>query len=205
MSPEQRDRFLHALDETAKSLGDVTLDQGLEIANLFISTLHELFEKVKTRELFAYELEHNDLSPEMGELLISFAEQLPRFARFAVDKASNAVIRDLPSPVEGRPTLPAVAQLEIVKYVQHLYVEKKVPVRVAMQRAADKFNCGLRSVQRCWKKRDQILEQGPEMRFPDVLSAIQERWKRDSASGKTGLELLFGIDTHGRAPGPWEN
>jgi len=187
MNPEQRDRFLHAFDETAKSLGDMTLDQALELASRLISKLHELFEKVKTRELFAYELEHSDVSPEMSEALISFAEQFPRFARFAAVKLAKVAARDFPSPGEGRPTLSAVAQVEIVKYVQQLYVEKKFRLRLAMQRAAMKFGCSLRSVQRCWSKRDQIIESGPEMRFADVLSAFKEKWEADRKSGEAFL------------------
>ncbi len=183
MNPEQRDRFLRAFDETAKSLGDVTLDQGLELASFFISKLHELFEKVKTRELLAYELEHNDASPEMSEILISFVEQLPKFARFAVVALDKAAKRDFPSPGEGRPTLPAVTQLEIVNYVQQLYIAKKVPVRTAMQRATTKFGWRLRTIQRCWSKRDQILESGPEIRFADVLSAFKVKWEADRKSG----------------------
>lgn len=204
MNRAQIEAFFKVADEAAKQLGPMPLEQAVIVVRDFCGAVHGTLERSSTREEFARNLER-EVPDELGYLFIAFVQYIPEFLRYGAEQLRMKASKSLPPPQMGRSAVSGYEQVAMIKYVQHLYVDKRVALKDAKARAADKYGWKPRTVDRYWGQRDRILSEGPKMRFADVLTALQAQWKRDTATGKTVLELLSGIDTRGTDPDPSEN
>lgn len=204
MNRAQVEAFFSSAEEIANRLGTMPLEQAVIVMRDFIGAIHGTLERSATREELARNLER-EVPDELGYLLVAFVEYIPEFLRYGAEQLYIAASKSLPSPRMGRPAVSALDQAAVIRYVQHLYVDKRVSLKAAKMRAAYKFGWKPRTVDRYWGQRDRILSEGPKLRFADLFTALQELWKRDIASGKTAFELLSGNDTRGPTPYPSKN
>jgi hypothetical protein len=187
MRPEVRDEFLRLGDEVARTLGGSSFDEGLTLANALVSKLSEIISGVKTRELLIRELDAAELTPQAEQLLLCALTVAPELLRFGLSELSKRAAETLPASKQRRPSVPAGTQTEMIRYMEYLYIEKKIPLAVAKQRTASKFMWKLRTVERYWKQRDKILGSGPEMRLNDVVASLKAALAADM---KAGISLL---------------
>jgi hypothetical protein len=87
-------------------------------------------------------------------LLIS--KSLPQLLRFGLKILAKSAASTLPQLQTGRPkVIPAHKAGEVLDYVSLLH-RKGCQWEIAKQRAAQKFGCNIRTIERLWSKRESI-------------------------------------------------
>lgn len=183
MTGEQVERFFELAEKLAKEMGGFSFEQGLQITRNILGPILSMLQKAESRELFAQQMA-SDIPDEWEDLFVNFVRFMPAFLSYGASALKKSVQGNLPAPNTGRTAVPADKQVAMVKYVLFLYGEKKVSLKTAKERAAAKFGWSIRTVNRYWSQRNRILESGPEIRFSDVLAAIQQKWAIDRKSGQ---------------------
>ena len=80
MRPEMRDQLVAALDETAKTIGVATFEQGVDLICRFGEKLMPLLEQVRTREKAMAALDQMpDFPPGEEPLAVAAFRMLPQF------------------------------------------------------------------------------------------------------------------------------
>lgn len=195
MRPEARDKLLANADSTARSLGGTSLQDGIEMARRTLAMLTALLDGVKTPELLAKGLDGLEVNPDMEGLMIQAAANGPLLLRWLAMKFNQSAEASLPRVPNRRPAVSGKTQVEILRFVNELNFLYDVHLGDAKQRAAQRFGCGVRTVERYWRQRKKILENGPQLHFHDLLNelitAIDADLKADPAVNSKDVEALL--------------
>jgi hypothetical protein len=185
MRPEARDQFLVNADATARALGGTSIQDGVALVRRILAKLTEMFESIQTPEQLAAGLDDLNVTPEIESLMIQGVAAGPLLLRWMAMKANESAETNLPTFPNRRPPVPAKVQVEIVKFVNDLNFRQNVPLEAAKRRAAKKFDCGVRTIERYWKERENILANGPKYHFDDLLNGILGALKADFETDAT--------------------
>ncbi len=198
MRAEARERFLENAEATAKSLGGTSFQDGIDLARRTLGMLTGFFDAIQTPELLSKSLDDLDISPEMESLLIQAIASSPLLLRWTAMKLNESAKASLPTVPNRRPAVSGRTQVDIVRYVNELNFQHDVRREDAKRRAAQRFGCSVRMVERYWRERGRILKNGPQLHFHDLLkelkTAILADLKADpsvnSKSVQAGLAVL---------------
>jgi len=196
MTPEERNRFLSLADQVAVKLGGESFEAGLQQVTPWVEKFYELLNKLRDHEQLISQLDQFELSPERMRLLFALVELGPEFLRYLASELEQIAAKTLPAPPERRPTVPAEIQYKMVKYVDWLYIGQGVPLGIAKMRTAEKFGWKLRTVNRYWKDRRQILESGPKMRLKDLIDGLKREFKLDFGKNLSARSLAETLRIH---------
>lgn len=187
MRPEARERFLLAADSSARALGGSSFQDGIAIVRRTLAKLTELFDGVRTPELVVQSLDSLELTPELEEVLIQIVENGPLLVRWIVMNLHRSAEDNLPNLPTRAPAVTGRDQVEVIKHVNKLNFEYDVPMEAAKKRAAQRFGCSVRTVERYWQKKVEILASGPKYHFNDLLKEIKAAIEADMAADMTAV------------------
>jgi hypothetical protein len=172
MRPEIRDQFIENANAVAQSLGAESFQFGIDLARRNLAFLVELFDKIQTPELLVKALDEFQTSPELEALLVQFIGAGPFVLRWLAMKFNESAQESLPALPNRRPPIEAKAQLEMLRFVNNLHFEHDVALEKAKKQAALKFGCGVRTIERYWRDRKNILANGPKYGLDEMLKAV---------------------------------
>ena len=185
MRPEARDQFLANADATARALGGTSFQDGIVIVRRTLAKLTEMFDAIQTPEQVTKSLDDLNVTPEIESLMIQGVAAGPLFLRWMAMKANESAQANLPALPNRRPAVPARTQIEIVQFVNELSFRLGVQLENAKLRAAQRFGCSVRTVERYWRERRTILENGPKYQFDELLKGLAAALKADLESDAT--------------------
>lgn len=172
MRPESRDQFLANADAAARAMGGTSFQDGIDLAKRNLEFLTELLNKVATPEMLRKGLDELEISPELESTLIQFVGAGPLVVRWLYKQLDESAKKTLPVLPNRRPPVPAKSQVEMLRYVNKLHFQHEVPLETAKQQAAKRFGCSVRTIERYWRDRKQILENGPKYTFNELIETI---------------------------------
>ena len=177
--PEARDKVLVLADATARAVGGASFQDGIDKTRKLLSKLTEMLDSIRTPEMLARTLDELDVAPENEWLIFGLFKFGPHLVRWIFSKLNEETAKTLPAVPSRQPAVPASSQLKMLQFINDLSFKHGVEIEIAKQRAARKFGCGLRTVQRYWSKRVEILASGPEPQFSDVIEGIKTAIEND--------------------------
>lgn len=196
MRPEVRERFLLAADASVKALGGTSFQDGISIVRRSLAKLTEIFDTVRSPELVAQGLDSLELTPELEEVLVQTVENGPLLVRWIVMKLHQSAESDLPTLSKREPAVSGRVQVEILRFINKLNFEQSVPMEVAKKRAAQRFGCSVRTIERYWREKKRILANGPKYHFNDLLKELKNAIESDAAAD-IGMVLKHQSDSDG--------
>jgi hypothetical protein len=173
MRPEARDQFLANANAVAEGLGGSSFQEGIAMTRKALAYLTQLLDSVQTPELLAKGLDELQLSPELENLLVQGVAAAPLILRWFAKDFNDTAQVTLPTLPNRRPAVPAKNQVEILQFINDLSFQHGVPLEDAKRRAARRFGCGPRTVERYWRQRKEILEKGPKYQFNELVEALR--------------------------------
>jgi hypothetical protein len=87
-------------------------------------------------------------------------------------QANQSASETLPTLPNRRPAVKGKAQVEILRFVNDLHFQHRVALEGAKRRAAQRFHCSVRTIERYWREREQILKNGPNLHFNDLIEEL---------------------------------
>jgi hypothetical protein len=190
MQPKTVDKFLDSADETARFLGGKSFEEGSDLAYRIFSRMAALFETIRTREDLARKLAKSELSKGEEWLLLAVVRFAPFLLKFGIRKLNEFAEKSLPSAPNRQPAVPATKQVIMLEFINKLHFENGISKEDAMQRAATRFGCAKRTVERYYANRVSILENGPEPTFHDVVDGLREVYENKSAEQGGSFRLV---------------
>jgi len=172
MRPEMRDRFIANANAAALSMGAESFQVGIDLARRNLALLAEMFDKIQTPELLVKALDEFQTSPELEVLLVQFAGAGPFVLQWLAKKFNKSAQESLPALPNRRPPIKAKAQVEMLRFVNDLHFEHDVALEKAKEQAALRYSCGVRTIERYWRDRKNILANGPKYSFDELIKAV---------------------------------
>jgi hypothetical protein len=174
-----REKMVVAFDQDARMAGAPTFEKGMEQARTFLGIVtnwvifaNNFIQSIQTIEDLRETLDSRTKLSEKEQAYLLFAlENMPEILRVGIIAIAEKAASTLPPPSAGRkPVLTALESQAALDYVSQLN-RKGTPMPAAKQRAAQKFGCSRRTIQRLWAKRESIpLEDQPTIR--DLFTMI---------------------------------
>jgi hypothetical protein len=96
----------------------------------------------------------------------------PLLLRWILMQLNQSAQTSLPTVSNRRPAVSGKTQGDIVRFVNELNFQHDVMLEDAKRRAAKRFGCSVRTVERYWRERKKILENGPKLHFNDLLKEL---------------------------------
>lgn len=153
MTPELRDRLLALADEKLKLAGFGSVEEFFERGYQAIDKLGKAFENLRTRDGLVAILNKIDVPKEDEPFVIATFRYFPYLLRELLGYISEVELKRLPgSPTGRKPSLNSEQATNVCAYVASLY-GKGVELRVAKQRAAQRYAISIRTVERAWHNR----------------------------------------------------
>jgi hypothetical protein len=150
MNEEEAEKLLDAADKGFQVAGYASFQEAVAHVYQFAEKLLKLMSNARTRESAKRTLMRGgDIPPEEFEKLLSF---LPNVV-YAIRKAAPPIIKDIPHPPGGRPdSLTDVQKKQVCAEVLYLH-GKKVLLREAITRVAQRYGVSERTIRRAWRDR----------------------------------------------------
>jgi len=102
------------------------------------------------------------------------AGHLPQLLRWGLKKMADDAARTLPAMPAGRPaSMTANQREEALDYICKL-LRQGVSLDIAKQRAADRYGCSLRTIERYWAARKEPEEDKPTL--SELEAFLSENW-----------------------------
>lgn len=172
MRPQSRDKLLSAMDELAKTAGANSVDDMVDRACVMFEKLIEFASPMRTRAQAIEVLDKLEMTPAEERLLLASIKMTPMLIRFGIKKLAKTAVNDLPAPPTGRkPALASDKSVEVIDFVAKMNRDG-YELGSCLYRASQRFGIGYRSVERIWNNRAEILQNGPEPHFEDVLQML---------------------------------
>lgn len=172
MLPEQRDRVIAAGDESARQMGVGSLDQAIDLVYQIGERLKPFMEQMRTREKLIATLDQmEDIPPEEEPLALALFANFPKLLGVELRQQLPEALKSLPGLDKGRKrSLTNREQAQLCDFVSDLY-NRGVTMRDCKKRAAQRFNVGVRTVERTWSNRRNVTnERSEEPDFQEVLA-----------------------------------
>jgi len=179
MQPEAREKFLRLADATAKELGGESFQGGIDLTRRCLSMLTGMFDSMKTPEMLAQRLDELEISIENERLMIALVGFGPQLLRWLFANLNRTAETTLPNFPNRRPAIAANKQIEMLRFMNDLHFNHAVELQKAKSRAARHFGCKVRTVERYWHDREEILANGPKPQFADLIEGIKAAIEAD--------------------------
>lgn len=156
---KRREEFVVAVEQMAIRLGAKSYEKGLDQAIRLVSCLLQLMESIRTKEALRTALDSLETPTKSEERKILFAiRYMPQFIRITSGLAITKFLTALPAFAPGRPQRMTAEEGEkLLNFISGLH-RQGVPLGIAKQRAAARFHCSVRTVERLWGERGETRE-----------------------------------------------
>jgi hypothetical protein len=181
-----REKLVVAFAQIASLAGAPSFEEGMsQVRELvgkvtdFTLFVNNVIQSVRTvedvGEMFNSQV---SISPKEETLLLFAMENLPQILWQALTTVAEKAKSSLPAPHGGRrPAFTAEESQEVLDYVSQLH-RKGAPLHIAKGRAAQRFDCSRRTIQRLWTSRESVpLEPRPTIQ--EVISGILKAGEAD--------------------------
>jgi hypothetical protein len=190
MRSEARDEFLRLVNAAARELGGSSFQDGIDLARGGLAWLTELLDSVRTPELLAQKLDETDFGPQTEWLMRALAGFGPQLLRWVLSFLNQTAEDTLPNVPNRPPAVAASDQLKMLRFINELHFDYGVELQQAKSRAAKRFGCGVRTVERYWRERREILANGPKPHFSDLIEGLKASFEAEHRSGSNGTTPL---------------
>jgi len=181
-----REKMVVAFDQNVRMVGAPGFEIGMEQSRIvcgilmnFAIMVNNFIQPIQTIEDLREALDSRmSLSKKEQAYLLFALENMPQLLRFGISAIAKKAASTLPQPTVGRkPALTAQQAQEALDYVSQLN-RKGTPMAAAKQRAAQKFACGRRTIERLWANRESIpVEEPPTIQ--DILTMFFKQGQSD--------------------------
>ena len=155
MQPEIRDQIITALEAAMRKAGAENLEAGFAMVSRVFAFLLKTLEEIQDREKLSRVLDQMELSEADTAILLGAMENLPAIIRKLIEMFAKRAAEVLPAPPGGRaPALAPQQRQDACGYVGRLYAQG-IALKVAKQRAAQRFSVSRRTIERAWAGRTQ--------------------------------------------------
>jgi hypothetical protein len=166
-----RERMVAALERTMVAMGAHSYEHGIAIALKLFRRLVEDLESIHTPDDLRKALDSLPAVSKMeGALNLFLMEHLPQVIRIGTMITAKTAAATLPAVTGGRP--PAISEnkrQEALDYVALLH-RKGCTFEQAKERAALKFGCKKRTIERVWAERGS--EQNSRVTMKEALAYL---------------------------------
>jgi hypothetical protein len=153
MNAELREQVIEFCEKAMQSAGASSYDVAAQMASAQLRALSALIRKIRTRQSLSEALDGMALSQENENLLRGVLDYLPALAREAIRIVAEKATSSLPPLPPGRRRKVSGARIsELLDHVSKLN-RQGTTLKVAKMRAAQKFQCSQRTVDRHWANR----------------------------------------------------
>jgi hypothetical protein len=183
---EMREKMVVAFDQAVHMVGATGFEKGMEQARFLCGLatnwaifVNNFIQPIQTIEDLREALDlRMALSEEHQVYLLVALENLPQILRMGITALAKTAASTLPPPPAGRkPALTAAQAHEALDYVSELN-RKGTSMPAAKLRAAQKFGCGLRTIERLWANRESIpVEEPPTIQ--DIVTMFLKQGQSD--------------------------
>lgn len=160
MDEKRLEEYVTAVEQTAMKCGARSYDEGLDQAIALLSRLQDFMESIRTKDALRSALASAEAPTKVEErMILFFIRHSPQFVRIVSGLAVSKFLAALPAFAPGRPEkIRAEDGEELLDLISALQ-RKSVPLGAAKRRAAQRFGCSLRTVERLWKGRKDPREE----------------------------------------------
>ena len=171
MNPADRDALIDAVERTFAEV-DIDLYEGAAWLKGQVDEYSPLLNAALSRSALAAYFDSAGLEdPERIQTLLAVCATaspiLRQFAANAIGKAADT----LPPTPSGRPLAITSDQMRLVNQKVVSLILKGVQTGDAQTRAAQHFNIAKRTIQRAWKKREELAQE-PFQSIGDLMQAL---------------------------------
>jgi len=181
-----REKMVVAFDQAVRMAGAQGFEKGMEQARVVCGVVTNLvifannfIQPIQTTDELREALDSRMSLSEKEQALLLFAlENLPELLRLGISAIAKKAASTLPPPQAGRkPAFTAAQAQEALDYVSQLN-RKGTPMPAAKLRAAQKFGCSRRTIERLWANRESIpLEDQPTVQ--EILTMFFKQGEAD--------------------------
>lgn len=158
LKAEQRDKFLSEIDDLARWAGASDFEEAAQLFKRLCVAFLTKLEPMQTREDFKNLLDGlPDLTFKDELMMKGLFRTFPQVLRYGLKQLANKAEKELPAPPTGRPPINYDTRAEIVTFIGQLNM-RGTALEVCKKRAAQRFCCGVATVERIWIERGQIEE-----------------------------------------------
>lgn len=171
MTEEFRERIIAACEDAFQKAGATSYQDAVDTTIRFLSSQAKELESIRSKDDLAKVLDSMPPLSKRDERLLSLAlPVLPQLIRYILRAITQKASSALPSMSLGRPqAITGKAIDELLDLVSDLH-RKGVPLRIAQQRASNRYGCSPRTVARLWASRGSPSADNPTVR--DLLRHI---------------------------------
>lgn len=173
MDERRREEFVTAVEQTAVRFGARSYEGGLDQVIVLCSRLLNFMESIRTKDALRNVLASADEPTKSEErMILFFIRHSPQFVKIVCSLAFAKFVAALPPFAPGRPRAFNPEQRDkLVDFIYALH-RQKVPFAVAKQRAAQRFGCSVRTVERLLAVRGEV---GDDCASPEEISGWASR------------------------------
>jgi len=181
-----REKMIAAFDQAVRLAGAPGFEKGMEQARTVCGFLmnwaimvNNFIQPIQTTDDLREALDSRmSLSENEQAYLLFTLENLPQMLRMGISAIAKKAASTLPPPSAGRkPALTAAQAQAALDYVSQLN-RKGTPMPAAKYRAAQKFGCSRRTIERLWANRESIpVEEPPTIQ--DILTMLFKQGQSD--------------------------
>jgi hypothetical protein len=181
---EIREKMVVAFDKLVRVAGASSFEEGMRQAEALTGLLSNwilfangFIRKIQTIEELRQTLDSQMSLPERDQILLLAALQsLPQILRLGITAIAEKAVSTLPPPRGGRKRiLTAPKAQEMLDFISKLN-RVGTQMKVAKKRAAERFGCSLRTVQRLWANRESVPSEAPptiQVLLSTILKEVQ--------------------------------
>jgi hypothetical protein len=180
------EKMIAAFDKDLRMVGAASFEEAIEqtikltgILSNWILFLHNFLQQHRTIESLRDALINESSLTERDESLLLFAlENLPQMVREGLTVIAAGAKATLPPPRAGRRRVfTAADSKKVLDYVSYLN-RSGATMPIAKVRAAQKFGCSKRTIDRMWTDRKSTFSEGPPS-IQALLSTILKAGEAD--------------------------
>lgn len=186
MEDKMRERMIVAFDQAVRIAGASSFEEGMGQARMltglvigWVHFVNNFIQPIQTvvdlRETLVSRM---SLTESEETLLLLALENLPQIVREGFTMVAEKAKSTLPPPHGGRrPAFTAEESQKVLDYVSHLN-RMGAEMPIAKDRAAQRFGCSRRTIDRMWTHRKSIpLEKPPTIQ--ELIGMVLEAGKAD--------------------------
>jgi hypothetical protein len=182
-----REKMVAAFDRDVRMAGAQNFEEGMEKAKMVCGILtsmivfaNNFIQEIRTVEDLRKKFDDRmSLSEREQAVLLIALENLPQMVRLGLTAFTQKFVSILPPLTTGRkPAISSGQAKEVLVYVSQLNLQG-VSMPIAKTRAAQKFGCSRRTIDRLWANRSALTSESP----PTIQELIDMLLRQGNADG----------------------
>jgi hypothetical protein len=183
---EIREKIVAAFHKLVQEAGAPTFEEGMTQAETLTASLgswilfvNGVIKQIRTTEDLRRMIDCQVLFSEHDQaLLLAVLASLPQILRFVMAAIAEKAASDLPPPPSGRKRTFTPQQAHgVLDYISQLN-RTGVRMKTAKGRAAQKFGCSPRTVERLWASRESVPSEDPPT-IQELISMVLRAGEAD--------------------------